>query len=268
MNHAQDVYRAETKAEHNTKITYGHHTRRADHLVFQYPRDVSYWMYWNLEIKPWFIDLWGYRSISVGTTRRTSEAGHAVPELGMIYLRADARTQSNILHEMAHCLAPKSEYHGPVFTRILLILWENVFGADAAETLRASYEAEGVKVLPAEEYNTTTYPPACPEATWRKPKTEETEIETEEEELTTYTIGYHSVDGQTAGVVKHLTEVIYPMVTLHMSSPSAMLMGARSLARAADDLEIRITGPTAEVCELEITLDYIVFVLQNRKAEQ
>jgi len=56
-----------------------------------------------------------------------------------------ARTEHVMLHELAHALSRQGASHGWQFAECLLFLWKQVFGAEKAKHLEASYKANKVK---------------------------------------------------------------------------------------------------------------------------
>lgn len=98
--------------------------------------------YVNLILSQKFITKrFGERKIWVKSGRGGGKAyGSSFISLGLW-----ARNESIVLHEIAHCLAPRNVKHGPEFAGIYLFLVKNVFGNEAAAKLRQSYKAHGVR---------------------------------------------------------------------------------------------------------------------------
>lgn len=96
----------------------------------------------------WFRQRFGKRQIWVQSGRGGGRAYGSRITLGTW-----ARNEAIILHELAHCLAPRTSKHNAEFAGIFLFLVKNAFGADKAKELRASYKTHRVK------YNNSAIPP-------------------------------------------------------------------------------------------------------------
>ena len=96
----------------------------------------------------WFRQRFGERKIYIEAGRNGGKAFG-----NRITLGTWARNEAIILHELAHCLAPRQTKHGAEFAGIFLFLVKNAFGADVAKQLRESYKTHRVK------YNNKAIPP-------------------------------------------------------------------------------------------------------------
>ena len=96
----------------------------------------------------WFRQRFGERKIYIEAGRNGGKAFG-----NRITLGTWARNEAIILHELAHCLAPRQTKHGAEFAGIFLFLVKNAFGADIAKQLRESYKTHRVK------YNNKAIPP-------------------------------------------------------------------------------------------------------------
>lgn len=117
---------------------------------------------WSVQQTNWFRSLWGARNIYLDTVRRKRHWANAEPEKGRILVPRSLRLVHILLHEMAHCLSPAKHGHGPIHSRIMLILWENTFGQDAADVLAARFRTSHIPVIT--HYDARLYPPAAPVA--------------------------------------------------------------------------------------------------------
>jgi putative metallohydrolase (TIGR04338 family) len=91
----------------------------------------------------WSRRRWGNRQVAVTDGRGRRQA---VSMGGEIRLPAWARDPITILHELAHELCPREEWHGAIFTRTLLELVGHKLGKDAQDRLRAAYRKHHAKV--------------------------------------------------------------------------------------------------------------------------
>lgn len=92
----------------------------------------------------WFRRRWGYQSISVSHSHGSGSHAfdHGVIEMGCEH----RRSESVILHEIAHILTPwPYAHHGPEFAATLLTLVKHQMGAEHATALRESFTSHGVK---------------------------------------------------------------------------------------------------------------------------
>ena len=97
----------------------------------------------NLVATAWFRRRWGRRVIEV--THSLGGSSHAAG--GTIAMSpGHRRSESVILHEIAHLLTPHPyAHHGPEFAAILLTLVQYQMGAEHARALRAAFAEHGVK---------------------------------------------------------------------------------------------------------------------------
>lgn len=91
----------------------------------------------------WFQRRWGRRTVNiVHKVYGSATGGH-----GLIALPPWSRTESVILHELAHCLTDSGRWasHGPEFAGLLLTLVKHVQGAEAAKEQRAKFRQYKVR---------------------------------------------------------------------------------------------------------------------------
>jgi putative metallohydrolase (TIGR04338 family) len=88
-----------------------------------------------------FQSRWGRRHIEV----RHKTNGAATGGGGVICLPPPLRTEGVILHELAHCLTPTTEAHGPLFAATLLTLVRLFMGEQAGRDLAAAFSTHRVK---------------------------------------------------------------------------------------------------------------------------
>jgi hypothetical protein len=90
----------------------------------------------------WFVRRWGKRRILVLPGRN---GGHGNGDF--ITLGVWARQEIVVLHELAHCLAPREcAAHGPEFAGVLLFLVRTKLGTEAWTKLRGEYRRHRVRV--------------------------------------------------------------------------------------------------------------------------
>jgi putative metallohydrolase (TIGR04338 family) len=95
----------------------------------------------------WFEDRWGVRSFHVrpghGHRRATAD------EHGVLQMPRWARTELVLLHEVAHCLAPRGcAPHGPEYAGVLVCLVRRRMGLAAAQALEDAFVRQRVRWSP------------------------------------------------------------------------------------------------------------------------
>jgi putative metallohydrolase (TIGR04338 family) len=152
----------------------------------------------------WARRRWGNRSVTVkpgfGHTRATGGYGD-------MHMPVWSRTESIVLHELAHNLAGGDAWHDAKFVRVLLELVAHVFGADAGKAFRAACRTQRVRVGPPLPLRSAERTPAAPVK--REPKlwriefkskgvlaTREVEARTMKGALTTFLMGLTVTDAE------------------------------------------------------------------------
>ena len=98
----------------------------------------------GLAATDWFVDRWGARAFDVrpgyGHRRATAD------EHGVLQMPRWARTELVLLHEVAHCLAPRTcAAHGPEYAGVLLALARRGMGPATAQALEDAFARERVR---------------------------------------------------------------------------------------------------------------------------
>ncbi len=92
----------------------------------------------------WFLARWGERSFDVrpgfGHRRATAD------EHGVLQMPKWARSELVLLHEVAHCLAPRTvASHGPEYAGVLLALARRAMSPGTAQSLEDAFAAQRVR---------------------------------------------------------------------------------------------------------------------------
>ena len=92
----------------------------------------------------WFLARWGERAFEVrpgyGHRRATAD------EHGVLQMPKWARTELVLLHEVAHCLTPRSvASHGPEYAGVLLALARRAMSPGTAQALEDAFTRERVR---------------------------------------------------------------------------------------------------------------------------
>lgn len=97
----------------------------------------------------WFKRRFGPVNVSVARKRHRWDdltAAYANHESATITVVRKRPTELVALHELAHCLAPSRERHGPLFARVFVDLVERNLGAQASSTVEGAFRALAVKI--------------------------------------------------------------------------------------------------------------------------
>ena len=92
----------------------------------------------------WFLSRWGTQTIEVrpgyGHRRATAD------ERGVLQMPKWARTELVLLHEVAHCLTPRScAAHGPEYAGVLLALARRRMGPATAQRVEDAFAGQRVR---------------------------------------------------------------------------------------------------------------------------
>ena len=92
----------------------------------------------------WFLARWGERAFEVrpgfGHRRATAD------EHGVLQMPKWARSELVLLHEMAHCLTPRSvASHGPEYAGVLLALSRRAMSPGTAQSLEDAFARQRVR---------------------------------------------------------------------------------------------------------------------------
>lgn len=103
-----------------------------------------------ITVDPWFVRVWGpniHVRVEPGPGQTHALGWREDPNTCCMKVPKHLRTPPTLLHELAHGLEPFDE-HGPMFTRTLLFLFEQVLGPAKRDLLVKEFENHNVVVGP------------------------------------------------------------------------------------------------------------------------